>query len=123
MPSLEPRRKHLSHAATNREKRQGCGGENRQDTGHPVGIGAQGHTGAAGRPRPLQLLWEMQPALWGTAASLTLRAWLGVALLFPSPPPCRPPSCPPPPERWSPPAILAHALLMDTTYCLTLGLS
>lgn len=84
---------------------------------------AQGHTGAAGQPHPLQLLWEMQPALWGTAASPTPRAWLEVALLFPSPPPCRPPSCPPPPERWLPPAILAHALLVDTPYYLTLGLS
>lgn len=55
MSSLEPRNKHLSHEATNREKRRGCDGDNRQDAGHPVGAcaGPHGCSWAASSPAAL----------------------------------------------------------------------
>ena len=89
MSSLELRNKHLSHAAANRK------GESVIEKTARTLVTQWAH---ARRATWVQLgsLVGNAACLWGTAASPTPRAWLEVALLFLSPAPCRPPSCPHP---------------------------
>ena len=89
MSSLELRNKHLSHAAANRK------GESVIEKTARTLVTQWVH---ARRATWVQLgsLVGNAACFWGTAASPTPRAWLEVALLFPSPAPCRPPSCPHP---------------------------
>lgn len=89
MSSLELRNKHLSHAAANRK------GESVIEKTARTLVTQWAH---ARRATWVQLgsLVGNAACLWGTAASPTPRAWLEVALLFPSLAPCRPPSCPHP---------------------------
>ena len=115
---LEPRNEHLSCVAAKREKRQGGDGENRWDGSHLVGVGGcRAGAGASGRPCPLQLSWEMQPASWGTIAATSPDtpglAGGGPVVSCPRP---HADHSPGPPERRSSLPVLARSLLVDTTY-------
>lgn len=121
----EPRNEHLSCVAANRKGK----GLMEKTAGTAVtwqGLGGcRAGAGASGRPCPLQLSWEMQPASWGTIAATSPNtpglAGGGPVVSCPCP---HADHSPGPPERQSSPPILAHSFLVDTTYhLLTLGLS
>ena len=82
-----------------------------------MGVCVQGHTGAAGQPRGKCSLLTGHRRLSDTPGLA------GGGPVVPVPAPMQTTLLPPPPEQRLPPAILAHALLVDTPYYLTLGLS